>query len=90
MTKGWRRRRRADVRTGAGIPCGVAVTYNEQQWIDSFEGRLAILRPHLSERVLASMALAAWHRRGVRGEEPVAAAQVECEALDAAPKKAAR
>jgi hypothetical protein len=27
------------------------MTYNKDQWIDSFEGRLQILRPHLTEAV---------------------------------------
>ena len=29
--------------------------YNKDQWIESFEGRLQILRPHLTGRVLGSM-----------------------------------
>lgn len=65
------------------------MAYDKQQWIDSFEGRLAILRPHLSERVLGSIAIAAWHRHGVRGEEPVKAAQAESVAIDAAAAKKA-
>ena len=63
------------------------MAYDKQQWMASFEGRLAILRPHLSERVLESMAITAWHRHGVRGEEPVAAAAAASAAIDAAAKK---
>jgi hypothetical protein len=65
-------------------------TFNRHQWIESFEGQLAILRPHLSERVsAASMSLMAWHTRGSKGEDPITAAQEESKALDAARKRKA-
>ena len=40
------------------------VTYKRDQWIDSFEGQLSILRAHLTARVLGTMSLAAWHEFG--------------------------
>jgi hypothetical protein len=53
----------------------MATTFNKQQWIDSFEGQLSILRPHLTQRVLTTMSLAAWHEFGSRGEDPIRAAR---------------
>jgi len=50
------------------------VTYNKDQWIESFEGRLQILRPHLTGRILGSMSNTAWHSRGTQGEDPIKAA----------------
>jgi hypothetical protein len=44
--------------------------YNKDQWIESFEGRLQILRPHLTGRVLGSISNTAWHSHGARGEDP--------------------
>ena len=38
-----------------------------------YEGQLAILRPHLTERVLTTMALQAWHRHGTT--DPIQAAR---------------
>jgi hypothetical protein len=61
-------------------------TYNRQQWIDSFEGQLSILRPHLTGRVLTSMRLAAWHKHGTRGDDPIKAAKAWSGDLDT-PKK---
>ena len=60
--------------------------YNRQQWIDSFEGQLSLLRPHLTARVLASISLAAWHEYGARGEEPVSIAKAAHAALQATAK----
>jgi hypothetical protein len=46
------------------------MTYKRQQWIESFEGQLSILRPHLGQRVLSTMNNQAWHtRRGKRGSD---------------------
>lgn len=50
-------------------------TYNQRQWIESFEGQLSILRPHLSARLLDTMSLSAWHQYGAKGEDPIKAAQ---------------
>jgi hypothetical protein len=59
-------------------------TYNRQQWIDSFEGQLLILRPHLGAKVLDTMSLAAWSRLGAKGHDPIKAAKEWSKALDAA------
>ena len=58
------------------------MAYNKEQWIASFEGQLSLLRPHLTERVLATMSLAAWHRFGTDGEEPVRVARELSKLLD--------
>jgi len=63
------------------------MAFNKDQWIDSFQSQLAILRPHLSERVLASMSLSAWHGRGRKDEDPIEAARQESKALDLQAKK---
>ena len=63
------------------------MTYNKDQWIESFEGRLQILRPHLTGRVLGAMSNAAWHSRGVRGEDPIKAANAASADLDARARK---
>jgi hypothetical protein len=49
--------------------------YNRDQWIESSEGQLTILRPHLTARVLSTMSLSAWHKHGRKGEDPIAAAK---------------
>ena len=49
------------------------MAYQKDQWMTSFEGQLAILRPHLTERVLTTMALQAWHRHGTT--DPIEAAR---------------
>jgi hypothetical protein len=56
--------------------------YNRDQWIESFEGQLSILRPHLTPRVLATMSLAAWAKHGRRDEDPIAAAKAWSEAMN--------
>lgn len=33
------------------------MAYQKDQWMTSFEGQLAIFRPHLTQRVLTTMAL---------------------------------
>jgi hypothetical protein len=60
--------------------------YNRQQWIESFEGQLSILRPHLSPRLLATMSNQAWHKLGAKDEDPIAAAKAWSKSLDP-PKK---
>jgi hypothetical protein len=65
---------------------GKASVYNRQQWVDSFEGQLSILRPHLTQRLLSTMSLAAWHSRGTKGEEPIKAAKAWSASLDKAKK----
>jgi hypothetical protein len=49
--------------------------YNRDQWIESFEGQLAILRPHLTQRVLSTWGLAAWHAHGTSGADPIEVAR---------------
>ncbi len=56
--------------------------FNKAQWIESFEGQFAILRPHLTLRVLSTMSLSAWHSRGSKDEDPIKAAKEESKALD--------
>lgn len=61
--------------------------YNREQWIDSFSGQLAILRPHLTERVLAVMANAAWVEHGLKDGDPIKAAKAWSATLDAKPAR---
>ena len=49
--------------------------FNRDQWIESFEGQLSILRPHLTTRVLGTMSLAAWHEFGRSDVDPTKAAK---------------
>jgi hypothetical protein len=63
------------------------VTYNKDQWIESFKGRLQIVRPHLTGRVLDTIGNAAWHSRGTQGEDPIKAANAASTELDAQAKK---
>jgi hypothetical protein len=58
------------------------VAYNRDQWIESFEGQLTILRPHLVGRVLATMSLAAWHQHGTHDEDPIKVARALSKLLD--------
>lgn len=58
------------------------MTYNKDQWIASFEGQLAILRPHLTTRLLTTMSLAAWTEFGTAGEDPVEVARALSRLLD--------
>jgi hypothetical protein len=61
-------------------------TYKGQQWIESFEGQLSILRPHLTLRLLNTMSLAAWHQHGAKDKDPIKAAKAWSASLDK-PKK---
>lgn len=63
------------------------MAYDKDQWRTSFEGQLSILRPHLSDRMLGNFSLSAWHSRGAKGEDPVQAAKVVSNELDAQAKK---
>lgn len=60
------------------------MAYKRDQWIQSFEGQLQILRPHVSDRLMATISNSAWHSRGVKGEDPIAAAKSESRAMDMA------
>lgn len=66
------------------------MAYNRDQWMQSFEGQLQILRPHVGDRLMATISNSAWHSRGVKGEDPIAAAKVESKALDMATAGKAR
>jgi len=61
------------------------VAYNKDQWIASFEDQLSILRPHLTQRVLGTMGLAAWSAQGLRGADPIVTARAVSKELDKAP-----
>ena len=63
------------------------MNYNKDQWIESFEGRLQILRPHLTGRILGSLSNSAWHSRGASGEEPIKAATAVSDEVDVRAKK---
>jgi hypothetical protein len=59
-------------------------TYNQRQWIESFEGQLSILRPHFT--AVGHHSLSAWHQQGTKGEDPIKAAKAWSGGLDK-PKK---
>jgi len=63
------------------------MAYNKDQWRSSFEDQLSMLRPHLSTRMLETLSLSAWHRRGARDEDPVPAAKAVSKELDERAKK---
>jgi hypothetical protein len=48
--------------------------YNKDQWISSFEDAMVKLRPHMTMRVLTSIALMAWNQYGKRDIDPQEAA----------------
>jgi hypothetical protein len=56
--------------------------YNRSQWIESFEGQLAILRPHLTQRVLSTLSLAAWHAHGANDLDPIQVARALSAEMD--------
>ena len=56
--------------------------YNREQWIESFEGQLSILRPHLTPRILSTMSQTAWAKHGRANEDPIKAAKAWAESLD--------
>ena len=49
--------------------------YNKDQWISSFEDVILRLRPHLTARVLTTIAGMAWQRYGAKGSDPKTAAE---------------
>jgi hypothetical protein len=61
------------------------VAYNREQWIESFEGQLSLLRPHLSGRVLTTMSLSAWLKYS--SEDPIKAAKEFSKSLDQGAKR---
>jgi hypothetical protein len=72
-----------------GAPCmgrsrGVNITmkYNKDQWISSFEDAIVKLRPHITMRVLTTIALMAWNRFGTKDVDPSEAASEWSESMD--------
>ena len=61
------------------------MAYNKDQWISSFEDQLALLRPHLTARVLTTMGLAAWQKHGRSDGDPIEAARAWSRSLDQPP-----
>ncbi len=49
--------------------------YNKDQWISSFEDVILRLRPHLTARILQTIAGMAWQRYGAQGQDPKSAAE---------------
>ncbi len=64
------------------------MAYQKEQWMSSFEDQMSILRPHLTQRVLTTMALQAWHR--LRATDPIQAARVVAADLTAPAPAASR
>ena len=58
------------------------MAYNKDQWIESFEGQLSILRLHLTARVLSTMSLSAWHEFGRNDQDPITVARELSKLLD--------
>ena len=56
--------------------------YNKDQWISSFEDAMVGLRPHMAARVLASIALMAWHKYGMKDVDPKKAAGEWSKSMD--------
>jgi hypothetical protein len=58
------------------------VAYKKEQWIESFEGKLSFLRPHLTARILETMSLQAWHQFCGNSVDPVDVARELSKLLD--------
>lgn len=58
------------------------MAYSKDQWTESFVGQMNILRPHLTQRILTTMSLAAWHQHGRKDEDPIQAARDWSKSLD--------
>ena len=56
--------------------------YNKDQWISSFEDVMVRLRPHTPARVMASIALMAWHKYGTKDIDPKTAAEERSKSMD--------
>jgi hypothetical protein len=56
--------------------------YNKDQWISSFEDVMVGLRPHLTARVLTTVALMAWHKYGTKDVDPKTAADEWSKSMD--------
>lgn len=64
--------------------------FNKDQWIESFEGQLSILRPHLTGRPLSTLSIAAWHKVGMNNSDPIEAARALSALLDQQQQQQAR
>lgn len=58
------------------------MTFNRDQWRESFEGQLSLLRPHLTRRVLTAMSHVAWNGDGAKHKDPVKTAKAWSAELD--------
>lgn len=56
--------------------------YNKAQWMSSFEDRVFLLRPHSSQRMLATMSLMAWSQFGTKDIDPIKAADAWSKSID--------
>ena len=56
--------------------------YNKNQWISSFEDEMLRLRPHMSARVLSSIATMAWNQHSAKGTAPYDAAREWSKSMD--------
>ena len=57
---------------------------NRNQWLVSFRAHLAILRPHMTHSLLASVSSLAWQKYGLQNEDPLWAAKEWSQWLDSA------
>ena len=48
--------------------------YNKDQWISSFEDAMVKLRPRMTLRILTTIGLMAWNKKGTQGVDPALAA----------------
>lgn len=59
-----------------------AMTYNKDQWISSFEDAMVKLRPHVTMRILTTIGLMAWNKKGTQGVDPALAALEWSQSMD--------
>ena len=56
--------------------------YNKDQWISSFEDAMVKLRPHMTMRILTTIGLMAWNKKGTQGVDPALAALEWSKSMD--------
>jgi hypothetical protein len=61
------------------------VAFNREQWVESCEGQLSLLRPRLSQRLRTTHSNQAWHKHGAAGDDPIKAAKELSAAMDRKP-----
>lgn len=59
--------------------------YNKDQWISSFEDVMVSLRPHMSARVLTTIAPMAWYSYGKNDVDAHKAADDRSQSMDTPP-----